>query len=198
MEGSNLALCAIVCVVATLAALSLMASSSQAKDIVGDTQMWGDYEDEHFDIWGNVTVPTDTTLTLKNVTIVFHTERNETRGIRLDLHASLIITDGDDDPSTRGDASNITSMGAGWYLYAPEGIELQVRASRLENLGVDHDEPGVGTVPGVRVVCPVVNVRGTEVKATGCNGSVVSTSVDIRETTISALFLTKIHFYFNN
>ena len=155
--------------------------------IVGDAEIWGDHEDERFDVWGNLTVPFDATLTLRNVTIVFHTDANETYGIRLDQHASLRVLDGDDDPSTPGDASNITSTGVGWYLYDPDGIEFEMDGSRLGNLGRAHEEPEVGTVQGFWVVCVKVTISGSEVMARGCSGKVSATTVDIEGTNISRL-----------
>ncbi len=172
-----------------MAAVTLLASVTGAVDIDGDTEMWGIHEDERYDIWGNVTVPVDSSLTLRNVTMVFHTDHHEIFGIRMLAGANLLVLDGDDDPLTPNDASLVSSTGSPWFLAILNGARFQVRASRLENVGRDHVEPGVGYKSGVWVVCETVEIWESQISGDDGRGEVRSPSVDIEGTTLSDLYL---------
>lgn len=190
MHRPELALRVIIAIAAAVAAVTLLASMTGAVDIHGDIQMYGTQEDKRIDIWGNVTVQASSTLTLRNVTMIFHTDLDEVFGIRMEAGANLLIQDKDDDPSTPDDASLISSTGGAWFLAILDGASFEVRASRLENVGKDHIEPGVGSIYGVWIVCDAVELWESQLLGVDGRATVHSPSVAIEGTTLSNLYLT--------
>ena len=190
MQRSLLTLYIIFTALATMAAVTLLASVSGAETFNGDTQLWGTHENKTVDIWGNVTVPADSTLTLRNVTMVFRTDLGGVYGLRMEKGASLLVHDGDDDPSTPGDASVIKSSGETWYIMAIDAARLEIRASRIENLGRRHEETGRGWVEGVWITCDAVELWESEILCVDCLGEVTSPTVDIKGSTFSDIWVT--------
>jgi len=134
-------------VVAVVAA-TLVAVDAQGVVINGDTEMTGTVSNKRYDIYGNLTVPEGETLVLRNVRIVFHNTVDNWVGLRAQNGSTLRILDGDNDPLTTGDASNITCTPDPWELVVDGAVLFEVRNSVLENLGLRYFDQELGWVYG--------------------------------------------------
>jgi parallel beta-helix repeat protein len=85
---------------------------------------------------GNLTVESSGSLTLKNVTLNVNCTANGTNWIVVKSGAALYISDGDDNPSTRNDASNIKSYNQYRFnFHVEEGATFHMRNSELHHCG---------------------------------------------------------------
>lgn len=109
-----------------------------------DQVMTGLVEDQRIEMWGNISIPEGGQLELRNVTVVFHPGAREPFGIRGYDDCTLVITDGDGNPDTMWDASNITSTTDPWFIIIDMAERFEVRNSMLSNMGRRHADPVLG------------------------------------------------------
>jgi hypothetical protein len=121
--------------------LAFLASETCASDYYpDDTTLSGTYANKTIEVWGNITVPQDSTLELINVTLIFHTEYGQMCLFGLD-GCSIRITDADGNPDTDGDASIITATPDPWSIKILNGELFSVRNSRLDGIDGHFRQP---------------------------------------------------------
>ncbi|MCK5253318.1 MAG: hypothetical protein KAQ96_10220, partial [Thermoplasmata archaeon] len=144
--------------VVAIAAAALLAVDAQGVVIVSDTEMTGTVSDKRYDIYGNLTVPEGETLVLRNVTIVFHNPLDHGVGLRVQKGSTLRILDGDNDPLTTDDGSNINCTPDPWDLVVDGAVLFEVRNSVLEHLGRRYTDPDLGFLWGPWIEAATVDL----------------------------------------
>lgn len=132
-------------IIVTIASATLLMDCSTALELTEDTSLSGTFSDQTIDAWGNITVPEDGHLELRNVTLVFHTDDVDSLGIRAFPGSTIVLSDGDNDPGTETDATNVTSTGGPWFLIVENATRFEIRNSILQNIGKWVYDPILGS-----------------------------------------------------
>lgn len=128
-----------------LGALALLALPALGDDQYhGSVQLTGVHEDKVIEVWGTVIVPSNSSLVLENVTLLFHKDNASVCGIWLAPGSKLEIRDGDGDPDTTEDASTVTSTGGEWFFASVNARRLTVVNSAIINCSRPWWDPTVG------------------------------------------------------
>jgi hypothetical protein len=132
----------IVLAFASFLILLVISTDAQGTEYHSDMAMSGVIENERIDIWGNLTVPDNSALTLRNVTLVFHCEGGVSYELRVGKGASLHVSDGDGDRSTVNDRSHVSSVGSPWFLSGDDVRFFELTDSEFKGLSDDYvNEP---------------------------------------------------------
>ena len=154
---------ALLCCFILVAITGLIAVSSLGESFNIDLERTGIYENARWDLWGNLTVPQNGTLDLRNVTITFHQDANGPYGLRALIGSSLILTDYDDDPYTTGDRTNITSVGGPWFFVMRGASNLTTSGAELSNVGLDYTDPNLGRVRTIELMVGAIDLTDASI-----------------------------------
>lgn len=126
---------------------SLAGESGNAIEYHGDLVLNGVVENVTIDLWGDLIVANLSSLSLRNVTLVFHNDGGVQHGIVIGNGASLSILDNDGQGSTTRDQSFIDSLGIPWRLEADYAETVRIEHSHLNHMG----RPDSGGIPSFDV-----------------------------------------------
>ncbi len=143
----------VLVLVSSIIHISLSLSTRNVKAVTyidGDWIVTGaeSYTDEEIILSGNLTVETGGSLVLANVTLAMNCSFNGQYHIRVNSGGSLIVTDGDNNPWTTDDFSNITDSpfdndgGGGDYKYFVEvlsGGSVSINNTIIRECGYSSD-----------------------------------------------------------
>ena len=117
-------------------------------EIWGDTTIWNTIVKSNTEIIlnGNLTIASGGSLTLTNVTLRINCTSNGSNHIEVQGGGALYINDTDGDPSTRGDATNITALNPNhrFTFLVRSGATFQMNNSELHHCGYTGDYPYTG------------------------------------------------------
>jgi hypothetical protein len=132
--------------------LTLLPSGADATDYhYLDVELTGLHKDKTIECWGNISVPIGGSLTLKNVTLIFHTTENTTLGLIGSSGSIIEIVDGDGDHRTYTDASNLSSTNGPWFIIVDNGDRFTIRNSMLTDLALIFNDTDGRTIYGSEV-----------------------------------------------
>jgi hypothetical protein len=109
--------------------------------LFGDWNVTGDesYTDEIFVLSGNLSIKTGGSLTLRNVTLAINcSTENGTYDIQVMDGGALNITDGDNDPATTDDRSNITDSPFDTDDYGDLDYRYSIKAWEGSSISIEN------------------------------------------------------------
>jgi parallel beta-helix repeat protein len=138
---------------------------------VGDTTV---VTDQVVDLKGNLTVTSGGSLTLRNVTLRVHSGiTGGIKGVYVRSGGSLIITDGDADPTTLDDRTAVLRgvPSQGFEFVAERGASLQIRRSLVAGMGVYSGVSGLEILANGTIVSNSTIASGADycVRVNGCS-----------------------------